>query len=151
VGAGSTEHDGLALARAIHTETEGNPFFVREVIRHLTETGGIAQQAGRWVTSRSVEELGIPEGVREVVGRRLSRLSAEANAALSVAAVIGTEFEIPVLQKSAGFDEEPLLTALDEAINARLVTEILSPTARYRFAHALVRDTLSNSSPVLDG
>ena len=136
------DDEGLALARAIHTETEGNPFFVREVIRHLTETGAIQQQDGRWVTSRSVDDLGIPEGVREVVGSRLSRLSADANGALRVAAVIGTEFEIPVLQESSGLDGESLLTALEESINARLVAEVPGPPARYRFGHALVRDTL---------
>jgi class 3 adenylate cyclase len=136
------DDEGLALARAIHEETEGNPFFVREVLGHLTETGGIEHQEGRWVTSASIDELGIPEGVREVVGRRLSRLSAEANAALRVAAVIGTEFEIPVLQTAGNLDEDVLLSSLEEAISARLVAEALGPTARYRFAHAIVRDTL---------
>ena len=66
--------EGLALARAIHSETEGNPFFVREVLRHLTEIGAIDQRHGRWTMRGPVQELGIPEGVRDVVGRRLARL-----------------------------------------------------------------------------
>jgi predicted ATPase/class 3 adenylate cyclase len=134
---------GLALARAIHAETEGNPFFVREVIRHLTETGAIVQREGRWVTSVAVDGFGIPEGVREVVGRRLARLSVDANKVLRVAAVIGTEFEFPLIRAAAeGLNEEVLLSALEEAIAARLVLEISGPAPRHRFTHALVRDTI---------
>jgi hypothetical protein len=136
------DDEGLMLARAIHQETEGNPFFVREVIRHLTETGGIEQREGRWVTSAEIDQLGIPEGVREVVGRRLARLSAQTNAVLRVAAVIGAEFEVPVLQATGSLEEEALLSALEEAVGSRLVAEAPAPTARYRFAHALVRATL---------
>lgn len=131
----------LAVARAIHSETEGNPFFVREVIRHLTETGAIERQDDRWVIQR-IEEFGIPEGVREVVGRRLGRVSEEANQALRVAAVVGTEFEFQVVRRAGGLDEEQLLSALEEAITSRLVIETPGPGSRHRFAHTLVRDTL---------
>jgi len=92
---------GVALAGAVFEETEGNPFFVREVLRHLAETGAVEQGADGWVTCRSVEELGIPEGVRDVVGRRLSRMSGDTNRALRVAAVVGPEFELDVV-RSAG-------------------------------------------------
>jgi DNA-binding SARP family transcriptional activator len=136
------DDEDLLLARAIYEETEGNPFFVREVLRHLTETGAVDRREGRWATRLPVEELGIPEGVREVVGRRLSRLSEEANRVLRVAAVVGPEFELPVIQEAAGLDEEDLLSALEEANEARLVIEVRSPAPRYRFTHALVRDTL---------
>lgn len=81
-------------------------FFVREVLRHLAETGAIEQREGRWTTRLPVEELGIPEGVREVVGRRLSRLSEAANRVLRVAAVVGAEFEMPVLQVAGNLDED---------------------------------------------
>ncbi|MGH9004740.1 MAG: hypothetical protein ACRDYV_16570, partial [Acidimicrobiia bacterium] len=67
--------EDLALAGVIHEETEGNPFFVKEVLRHLSETGAVHHRDGRWVTGLPIAELGIPEGVRDVVGRRLSRLS----------------------------------------------------------------------------
>jgi DNA-binding SARP family transcriptional activator len=136
------DDEGLALARMIHVETEGNPFFVREVIRHLTETGGIERREGRWGTSLPVDEIVVPEGVREVVGRRLSRLSADANTALRVAAVVGPEFELPVIGSAGQLDEENLLSAMEEAMAARLVVEVPGPRPRHRFTHALVRGTL---------
>jgi class 3 adenylate cyclase len=64
-----TGEDDEALALAIHDETDGNPFFVREVLRHLVETGGIAERDGRWAPTMDIDRLGIPEGVRDVVGR----------------------------------------------------------------------------------
>jgi DNA-binding CsgD family transcriptional regulator len=134
--------EDLALASAIHEETEGNPFFVGEVLRHLAETGAVLQRAGRWVTELPLEELGIPEGVRDVVGRRLSRLSEEANDLLRLAAVIGLEFDLAVLSDVSSRSEDTLMAALDEAITARLVTEPGRLGLRGRFAHALVRDTL---------
>jgi class 3 adenylate cyclase/tetratricopeptide (TPR) repeat protein len=136
------DDDALSLARAIHLETEGNPFFVREVLRHLTETQAVVRRGDVWSTRLPVEELGIPEGVREVVGKRLARLSEEANRVLRMAAVVGAEFEPELVRAAGAFDEEELISALEEATAARLVIE--SASRRYRFAHALVRDTLYN-------
>ncbi|MGH8973222.1 MAG: AAA family ATPase, partial [Acidimicrobiia bacterium] len=67
---------GDELARVVWRETEGNAFFVAEVLRHLVEAKAVEERDGRWVITRAIEDLGIPEGVRDVVGRRLSRLSA---------------------------------------------------------------------------
>jgi len=137
------DDEDLALARAIHEETEGNPFFVREILRHLTETGAVTKQAGgRWGVRLALEDVGIPEGVREVVGRRLARLSSGANRLLEVGAVAGLEFEMRILQAVEGLADDDLVTSLEEATGSRLVTEVGGPDARYRFAHALVRDTL---------
>ena len=136
------DDDDLDLARAVHEETEGNPFFVREVFRHLTETGAIEQLGGRWTTNLPLAELGIPESVRDVVGRRLARLSEQANRALRVAAVVGPQFDLSVVGTAAGLDEESVLTSVEEAGQARLVLEATTAGNRYRFAHALVRDTL---------
>jgi class 3 adenylate cyclase/tetratricopeptide (TPR) repeat protein len=135
------DENGFALVRAIHAETEGNPFFVREILRHLTETEAIIQRDGRFVTRLAVEELGIPEGVREVVGRRVSRLSSTTNQVLRVAAVVGTEFELAVVGRAGDLSDDAVLTAVEDAMSARLLLEIPG-AARYRFAHALVRDTL---------
>jgi class 3 adenylate cyclase/tetratricopeptide (TPR) repeat protein len=134
------EEDDATFIRAVWEETEGNPFFVAEVIRHLSESGAIEQRDGRWVTTGPVEELGIPEGVRDVVGRRLSRLGEETNRTLAVASVLGLEFEPAVLGAAGGFAEDELFSALEEATAARLLAEVSG--TRFRFAHALVRATL---------
>jgi class 3 adenylate cyclase/tetratricopeptide (TPR) repeat protein len=131
--------DDEDLARAVWTETEGNPFFVVEVLRHLAETGGVEQRDGRWVMTVPVEELGIPEGVRDVVGRRLSRLSEATNRALWVASIVGLEFDPVVVRLAGDLTDEALFSALEEAVAARLVAEVGS---RYRFGHGLVRATL---------
>jgi class 3 adenylate cyclase len=132
------DEEERALARTIHDETEGNPFFVWEIVRHLAETGAVVRRQGRWVVERS--GLGIPEGVRDVVGRRLSRLSEAANQVLSTAAVVGADFEIGVLRAVCELDEGELVVALDEAAGARLVQETGAGT--YQFVHALVRSAL---------
>jgi class 3 adenylate cyclase len=134
--------EGAGLADAVHRETEGNAFFVREVVRHLIEAGVVRQDGERWTTVLPIDKLGIPEGVRDVLGRRLSRLSRAANEILAVAAVAGQEFELAVVERASGLDEEKLLAALEEAVEARLVTEIYGRAPHYRFAHALVRTTL---------
>jgi class 3 adenylate cyclase/tetratricopeptide (TPR) repeat protein len=144
--AGVTAHElgeeDFELARAIHAETQGNPFFVGEVLNHLSETGAVDRLERRWTRRLPIEELGIPEGVREVVGRRLSRLSESANRVLSLAAVAGEEFELAVLEAAGDFENETLVAALEEAVRARLVNEAAGPAPRHRFAHALVRATL---------
>jgi DNA-binding SARP family transcriptional activator/class 3 adenylate cyclase/DNA polymerase III delta prime subunit len=136
------DNDSLALARVIHTESDGNPFFVREIIRHLTETGGIEQRDGRWGTPLPVDQLVVPEGIREVVGRRVSRLSADSGHALRVAAVVGPEFDLAVLGAAGELDEDQVLCSVEEAIATRLAVEVPGPVPRYRFTHALVRGTL---------
>src|SRR2546426_6670008 len=135
---------GLELAAAIHRETEGNPFFIEETLRHLIETGALTRREGRWVIGvGSVAEMGIPEGVREVLGRRLSRLSDECNRILAHAAVLGREFDFAVLGGMAQLDDDALLAAIEEALNAHLVVEARGRSApTYAFTHALVRQTL---------
>jgi class 3 adenylate cyclase/tetratricopeptide (TPR) repeat protein len=130
--------DTNKLARAIHTETEGNPFFIAEVLRHLIESGGVRREGERWVVA-DAEHVTIPEGVRDVVGRRLSRLSDSANEVLTAAAVEGRDFDLGVLAVIQG-SEDVALDALDEAVRARLVEE--TGLDQYRFTHALVRTTL---------
>jgi hypothetical protein len=132
-----------ALARAVYEETEGNPFFVREVLRHLGETGAVERGESGWTTRLPVDQLGIPEGVRDVVGRRLARLSDDANQVLRVAATVGPEFELGVVRAAGDLTEEAMLRAVEEAAGARVVTEVSA--TRYRFAHALVRATLYES------
>jgi class 3 adenylate cyclase len=139
VAAGHELDDAMRdLARAVFAETDGNAFFVGEVLRHLVEIGAVRRDGDRWV----VADVGVdvPEGVRDVVGRRVSRLSAEANSVLSVAAVVGREGDLDVVAEVVDLPEGAVLDAFDEGVRARLLEE--TDADRYRFAHALVRTTL---------
>ncbi len=135
------EEAGLGLARTLHAETEGNPFFLEEVLAHLMETQVLfIGDDGRWTSNVSaVDDLGIPEGVREVVGRRLSRLSDACNHVLGMAAVLGPEFEVSAVGAMAGDD---VIDVLEEAARAGLIAERAASSASYAFTHALVRQTL---------
>ena len=124
----------------VQRETSGNPFFLGEVLRHLAETGALYERDGRWVSDLRPEEAGIPEGIREVVGRRLSRLGDDVETVLRSAAVIGYEFDVDLLADVVGRDADDVLDALDIAARANLVIEV--GVDRHRFAHALVRETL---------
>jgi hypothetical protein len=129
------------LVRALHAETEGNPFFLREVLLHLAEEGKLYRSEGRWRSDYSVEELGIPEGVREVIGRRLSRLSKEANRLLAAASGSAGAFHLGVAAGAAALEENVALDALDEALGAQLLRATGDPEV-YDFTHALIRHTL---------
>jgi class 3 adenylate cyclase/tetratricopeptide (TPR) repeat protein len=139
-GGHELDEDGLAFAEVVQRETSGNPFFLGEVLRHLAETGALYERDGRWVSDLRPEEAGIPEGIREVVGRRLSRLGEDVETVLRSAAVIGYEFDVDLLADVVGRDADDVLDALDVAARANLVIEV--GVDRHRFAHALVRETL---------
>lgn len=133
---------GRQLAKAIWDETSGSPFFVGEVVRNLAESGRIYEVEGRWELDGDVRTLGIPEGVREVIGRRVSRLSTAANEALTVASVIGAVFDRAVVEAAGGGSGEELEEALDEAVEAAVLEELAGHPGGYRFTHTLVRSTL---------
>jgi DNA-binding SARP family transcriptional activator/tetratricopeptide (TPR) repeat protein len=128
------------FAHAIHRETEGNPFFIEEVLRHLVDVA--AADRTEWERLTSFSKLGIPDGVRDAIERRLVRLSAEARRIVTLAAVIGRSFSIAVLDDLAEVSGEQVLAALEEAAERRIVEEEAGPPGRYTFAHALIRETL---------
>lgn len=133
---------GVGLAHALRRETDGNPFFTAEVLRHLGETGAIALgDDGRWTVADDLDKVGLPTSVRDVVGRRVERLGDEALRVLCLASVIGREFDISLLATLAEIDEGSLLDLMDTAVAAAVLVE--SATAdRYRFAHALIQHSL---------
>jgi len=134
------DDSGRELAAAIHAETDGNAFFAESMIRHLAETGGVEHRDGRWFVTRPIDQLGLPEGIREVVGRRLGRLSDRADAVLHVAAVIGPEFDLEVLGHVAERTDDEVDAVVAEAAAAGLLEEADATTGR--FSHALVRASL---------
>lgn len=127
------------LPQMVMSSTDGNPFFATEILQHLKETRTIDRIGGR---PAELAEFGLSEGIREVVGRRLSRLSDACNHVLSVAAVIGREFDPSVVEAAADLPDTELLNALDEALRAQLVSESLEMNGRFVFRHALIRETL---------
>jgi class 3 adenylate cyclase/tetratricopeptide (TPR) repeat protein len=134
---------GRALAGEITRETAGNPFFAAELLRHLTESGAIVQgDGGRWRLVGEVSELGLPQSVREVIGRRVERLGTDARTALSAAAVIGRDFEIDLLLSVVDLSEERLLDLLEEAVVASLLKENAERGGHFAFTHGLVEHTL---------
>src|SRR5262249_59866336 len=107
------------LVKAVYEEPEGNPFFVNEVVRLLVSEGRLQhpERTKSWSVS-------IPQSVREVVGRRLGRLSPECNRMLTVASIIGREFGGDALEQVCDLGGDRLLEVLDEALAARVIVKV---------------------------
>ncbi|MGH8683550.1 MAG: helix-turn-helix transcriptional regulator [Burkholderiales bacterium] len=139
------------LLAAVHSQTEGNPLFLAEITRFLIQEGVL--DAGASLAqpgpSRSAALRRIPEGVKEVIGTRLNRLSRSCNAVLANAAAIGRTFSVEVLARL--LDEVPegeLVAALEEALAATVV-EPVAEAGCYQFSHALIRETLYEEIPAI--
>ncbi len=117
----------------IFEETEGNAFFLSEVVNLLAQEGTL--------TKDSISDIAIPDGVREALGRRLNRLSEETNELLQIAAIIGRDFTYDTLTLLGERDEDALLKMIDEALEARVLEET-EQAGRYRFTHAQMQETL---------
>ena len=142
--AGQTLDDvGVGLAHAVYRETDGNPFFVSEVLRHLSETGAIYQDAtGRWTSEKPLDQMALPDSVRVVIGARVGRLGQDAERVLSMASVIGRDFDLDLLARVTKTTEDELLDILEAATTASLVRELADTPGHYSFAHALIQHTL---------
>jgi class 3 adenylate cyclase len=147
VMAGAAGHeldtDGLVLAGEIASETDGNPFFVGEVLRSLAESGRLQYDptTERWSVDRSAP-LGLPESVRDVIARRVDRLGVEAREVLTLAAVIGRAFELELLGRLMDTTESELLDRLEAAVAASLLDESTERVGSFRFVHSLINQTL---------
>jgi DNA-binding SARP family transcriptional activator len=115
------------LARTLQDRTAGNPFFIEEMLRSLAEMP---------------EESGVPEGIKDLVSRRLSRLAPETVETLTAAAVLGRDFRLATLEAMVERPVDELLEALEEALRAGVVLEDAAQVDRFAFGHALVRETL---------
>ena len=126
------------LVEGIYLQTEGNPFFIGEIIRLLAQQGELTEvDIGESPTIR------IPEGVREVIGQRLNRLSEQCNRTLVTAAVIGREFDFRLLSPLMDdLDEASLLGLVEEALDSHVLEELPESRERYQFSHALIQETL---------
>src|SRR5947208_7542106 len=125
-----------ALVRAVHRETEGNPFFVDEIVHLLV--GGAPERWDATVARR----LPVPQGVREAIRRRLAPLPAPCRDALTLASVVGREFGLGALQRALGLAADELLEMLAPALQREILVRDRGTAGRYRFAHALIRETI---------
>jgi class 3 adenylate cyclase/tetratricopeptide (TPR) repeat protein len=132
------------LAELVYRRTEGNPFFVQQVMRSLVERGDIYREDGRW-QRRDVAEMEVPESIRSVIGQRLSRLSEPAQEALREASVLGQEFRFDDLLGMGERPEKELETALEEAAQGGLIRE--TGKDGYAFDHALTQQALYAELP----
>jgi tetratricopeptide (TPR) repeat protein len=133
----------VGLAHLVFQETEGNPFFVEEVYRHLLDEGKLFDAQGQWLTNLQLDALDVPEGVRLVIGRRLERLGEPARKVLTAAAVVGRRFQLDLLPSVADLSEDSVFDAIEAAVQAQLVApEPNARDARYVFVHELIRTTL---------
>ena len=127
------------MVQAIYGHTEGNPFFMTQIIRLLGEK----RQAAGGLEEVGFAGLGVPQSVLEVVGQRLNRLSTDCESILTTAAVIGRQFDFRVLGSlSEETSENQLLKLIDEGLDAHLIQEVPGQGDAYQFSHALVQQTL---------
>jgi class 3 adenylate cyclase/tetratricopeptide (TPR) repeat protein len=133
------QHELSAKVGAAWTQkVGGNPFFIKEMVRHLVETGDLYRdERGGWTTTRPIRELTVPEGVHNVVARRLSRLSEATHNLLWVASAVEGAFRFDVVAQVAGLNELDALDAIDEALKTQVVKDAGSDS--YVFTHALIR------------
>jgi DNA-binding SARP family transcriptional activator len=134
LAAGAAPSDELVTA--IHRETEGNPLFVGELVRLLASEGRLEEAISNAGT------LTVPQGVREVIEHRLGRLSDYCRRLLSVASVLGREFELETLSWISERPKKQVLDLLDEALAARVIGDLPVGRGGLRFCHALIRDSL---------
>jgi DNA-binding SARP family transcriptional activator len=132
VGLDAGETAALASARGgrdaseLFEMTEGNPFFIEELVRHFAESGD------------EISEEGLPDSVRDTIARRLLRLPEPSRKVLGVAAVAGRAFRLDVVARAAGVDVDAADDALDVANRAGIVSDHGQPTGSCAFTHALI-------------
>jgi tetratricopeptide (TPR) repeat protein len=131
------------LLNLIYEESQGYPFFVEEVYRHLREEGKVFDAAGQFRTDLELDESDVPENVRLIISRRLDRLDESERRALAAAAVIGRSFSFQLLTAISQIDVDELFTVIEKAQQMGLIVPSSEgPESPFTFAHELVRQTL---------
>jgi transcriptional regulator with XRE-family HTH domain len=128
------------MVRQLVRDTAGNPFFLREMARHLSEAGAFDRDAGP--LGQATAE--IPESVREMVRSRLRRVSADCTKALQVASVIGERFDAALVASAASQPDAGVIDLLEEAARAGLIVEINDEPDCWQFSHSLTRRVTSD-------
>jgi tetratricopeptide (TPR) repeat protein len=132
-----------SLVSLIFEESQGNPFFVEEVYRHLVEEGKVFDGAGQFHTDIKIDEIDVPENVRLIIGRRLELLDENEKRALAAAAVIGRSFSFQLLTATSRIDVDELFTVIEKAQQMGIIVPSSEgPEQPFTFVNELVRQTL---------
>jgi tetratricopeptide (TPR) repeat protein len=131
-----------SVVAAVRRCTEGNPLFVEEVVRLLAAEGRLER-----IGDPGGLRLAVPEGIREVIGRRVARLPEQCGRVLGLASMFGRDFSLYALEQLSGVSAGELLDILDDGIAAGMVAEVPGAPGRLRFTHALIRDSLYEGIP----
>jgi hypothetical protein len=132
-----------SLVSLIFDESQGYPFFVEEVYRHLIEEGRVFDKAGQFRTDVAIDEIDVPDNVRLIIGRRLDRLDENEKRVLTAAAVIGRSFSFKLLTAICEIEVEELFTIVEKAQQKGIiVASSEAPEKPFTFPHELVRQTL---------
>ena len=149
--AGMIESHGVGapparLVSLVYGETDGNPFFVEELLRHLAEEDKLFTSDGAWASGVAIGDVEVPRSVRLVIEQRLARISDRCRHMLTSAAVVGHEFSFEIVESLGDLDTEALIEVIEEAERASLIRDTSrGREARYAFSHELVRQTLIGS------
>jgi ABC-type oligopeptide transport system substrate-binding subunit/DNA-binding SARP family transcriptional activator len=139
------------LARRLYQETEGNPFFLMEIVKALFETDVMHFEEGAWrgdFARISKKEIPLPASVSEAIQARASRLEEDVRDTLGLAAVLGREFDFDLLNEIRGLGEESTLEALDDLLRHRLIDEGTGPLGRdYAFTHHKIQEAVYAGMP----
>lgn len=126
------------LLDTLFTRSEGNPFFVEELLTSLMSGGELVCVDGTW--KRTAQRVFVPRSVQEVVQQRTAHLSADARRLVTLAAVAGRRFNVTLLREIMGCDEKQLLALLKELMAAQLVVE--EAVDQFAFRHALTQQAI---------
>jgi len=131
------------LVETIHERTNGNPYFIEEVVKNLIDRGIIDPKDQRWTTKSRLKDITIPSTVRDVIALRLSKLDARAMKTLERASVIGKEFTLDVLRGVYDASEDELVDDLDNLIRSKVIfEETKGMVESYRFASTVLREVV---------
>ncbi len=137
------------VAGRLFAESEGNPFFLTELIRDWTESGLIQQDRGHWqLGSLAQAEVAPPRGVQTIIAARFKRLTASAQGLAEIAAVIGPAFDVELVREAGGWNEHEALTALGELLDHQLIRETGGRSqSDYAFTHHLIQSAIYAALP----
>lgn len=133
-----------AVRSLVLEKSEGNPFYLEEVVHALVDAGHIVREGGRWTTTGPITELALPGTLAGVLGARIDRLPDQERRVAQTASVIGREFATPLL-KAVMREPQSAPPELERPLGKLTVEGLLSQVdmarfADYRFKHEFTRD-----------